>query len=315
MPTYFSGSLHSYYTSPRILKAGLESVLSGGRISDLKCPVFFPYNPLLQQLFGWLYRQYVGLDDRAAQILEENASKIFWAILKADREVMDRRIFIEPDEIEWKESNETIRQGQRLTIVEGTVQDFDDVAHPDITPFRLLCDGDHISLIQLYNDLRVGVEREQCEMKVWWNELKNACLGAYIDAENRAGRVADLSEFDLNSMCVEGIDFSGTRLKATQFGRLVLTRREFNFRGVQLTDRDGTAGLGDLYFIHCMLDKPLALQLIARGADSRMVFMQYLKTEQMLGHTGITLSGFDIASLRLNHDDRLFLEKFRVVPD
>ncbi len=236
---------HDYLISPAVLKSGLESVVRGGRISELSSPVLFPDCPILQQLFGWLYCQYHGLNARAAEILDKNAATILSAILKADRERMAVWIALEPDDIAWKESNEEIQQGIRFRIEEEEFQDLVGETMLGETAYRMTSNGQSVIFTQLYNAIPPGVDRDQCVLDVSLNHLKMECLRAYIDARHQSGCIADLTDFDLSSICVCGIDFNGTRMQAAHFSELVTQRIDIDFTDVELTGSDTVREIPD----------------------------------------------------------------------
>ena len=223
--------------------------MRGGRISELKSPVLFPDFPLLQQLFGWLYCHYHGMDARAAAIMEKNAATILAAILKADRKAMDKWIALEPVEIEWRESNEDIHQGMRFTIREGEFQDVYGQTKMGVTAYKMNCEGDCVIFTQLYNRILPGVDRDHCVFNYSLSQLKMECLRAFIDAEHRVGRVADLSEidlceFDISSSCLTGADFKYTRMRSVHFRELQKKGMAPDITFVELTDSaDQRSGL------------------------------------------------------------------------
>jgi len=289
--------------------------MRGEPLSVLRCPIAFADSPHLQQLFGWIYCWYHGMNDRAAEIMERNAPSILKAILSADQQRMDEKIDLEPDDHPWKESNAKISRGARFHFDEEVFEEYG-VEMLAATSFKMNCNNGRVILTQLYAYQRppfvsAGVERRHCELDVSLPQLKTACLRAFIELEHRAGRSADLREFDLNSFNVEGINFQGCKMRAAQFRQLLQLKTEFDFRNLQLID---TVGLADADFTHCMLDKALALQLIGMGGDRAMVLTKYLKTAQFLGGNKIDLDGFDLSGVEIRYTGRQ-LEGVVTYPD
>jgi hypothetical protein len=198
MLTPLVGISHSYRITSTILTTGLTSVVKGGKLSDLHCPVrFFDYQPL-QQLFAWLYCWALGMDERAESILKDNAARIFKAIMAADPERMGRLVDLESDFNEWgKESSARVRQGKCFDIHEGIFRDIDDKEYADVTAFKMDSDGGYVKFAQLYSSLSPCEERDQCVLGVSLVDLKRACLRAYIELEKEAGRDIDLKDLDL----------------------------------------------------------------------------------------------------------------------
>jgi len=300
MPDYsLVAASNRYAISPTILKNGLLSVIRGGKLSDLSSPVFFPDTPVLQQLFDQLYRWIYAMDDNAAQILKDNASRILKSILLANPEKMAGPIDLDRgNEYDgWgKESSELIRQGKCFDIYEGQFINDDGRVCEGVTTIKMDCDGDTVIFAQGENQISPHEERCRCVLRLPLCQLKKACLRAYIQAEHEALNIADLSDLDLSEIDIVDVEFSHTRINASFLPNLTGRNRGANLLGTQLC---GRADLSMVCLSQFVIDHPLALQLIKNGADRRQVIERYLDSERSRRHVNPDLSGFDLRELDL----------------
>ena len=301
MPDYsLVTATHRFYISPTILKNALDSVIRGGKLSDLASPVFFPDSPILQKLFEQFYRWVYAMDDNAVKILKDNTSHILKSILTANPEKMARLIDLDRgNEYDgWgRESSEQIRQGRCFIIYEGQFVGNDDKIYEGVTTFKMDCTQETVIFAQSENQTSPNEERCRCVLELPLRLLKKVCLRAYIEAEHDAGKIADLSEIDLSAIDTDGLEFNHTRFNAAFLVELAKRNSPLNLHGAQLV---GSADLSQVRFSQIAIDQPLARQLIQNGADRRCIIEACLASARGSSEPHIELSGFDLRGLDLD---------------
>jgi len=119
-------------------------------------------------------------------------------------------------------------------------------------------------------------------------------LKRYLDSERRQNRLPiDLSTLDLSDVNLKEFDFTGTLLGQHNFDDIV--KGSGDFSRATLAQGLNAAGL------HCFdkvgVDKAMAVQLIANGANPRVALIHYLATERKLQHVNIDIKGIDLTDV------------------
>jgi len=279
MPTVQPSLPPNYAVSAALLKKNIESVARGEGLTVLHAPVWCQLS-FLQWLVDSIYRLVNGIDDVTEKIIRDSMPAIAKSILLAS-------------EFPAQNSDSSSRQARAGRIIKLN-------SGGSELAFQVSCINGVIKLDQLYHSSNTAVVRDSETLDIPLAQLKKECLQFYVQSEHDAGRVADLSDIDLNQIDTDGIPFQGAKIRASFVQTLADSGKRFSFNNTELT---GNIGQIELNPEHMSVDKFSALQLIRAGADRQQVILSYINAEQFSGNKNIDMTGFDLTGVHLTGVD------------
>jgi len=268
MPIFSANHPPTYPMSNGTLRQGVELILGGVQKPIIKdCPWFYDY-PALRAIFNVIYRSLGYVDEHAERTVMTQKSVILKAVVQAC-------------------------QCQEVQTIQINYPNSD---HP--TTFELWQDVKGRLLLRRPGEIS-GQIIEKDLLSADLENMKSEALRAYIQCEKEAGRVVDLSSTDLSGFNLDGIEFTGMKIRAEDLAAIARLGRPIKLVDFEV---EGEAP-ADLRYLEARISKSQALYLINAGVDKRIMIAQYLQTEHELSHTNIDLGGFDLRGLALQDFD------------